>query len=140
MDTKTIFDGELRLDGEEILLRNESGNYDPLPQKAYLLGFWHDGMRAVRLECGDSMRWGYFIENSNDIIPPLYKEALSFQEGLAPVCVCDNGLWGFIDKKNGFWYTVTRIVAHCDHARFISFQKIQHRGLSVERSQTSDLL
>lgn len=100
MDTKTLFGDELKLDGDKILLRNESGAYDPLPQKAYLLGFWHDGMRAFGLKWGDSMRWGYFIENSNDIITPLYKEALSFQEGLAPVCVSDNGLWGFIDKKN----------------------------------------
>lgn len=100
MDTKSMFGGELRLDGDEILLQNKFGNYEPLPLEYYLLGSWHDGMRAFGLKCGFSMRWGYFIENSNNIIPPMYKEARPFMEGLAPVCVDDNGLWGFIDKKN----------------------------------------
>lgn len=100
MDTKTIIGSESRLDGEEILIQNESGDYAPLPQKDYLLGDWHDGMRAFCLKCGDSRKWGYFIENSDDIIPPMYKEARSFQDELAPVCVEEIGLWGFIDKNN----------------------------------------
>ena len=99
MDTKTIF-GDLRLDGDEILMQNKSGDYDLLPQEYYLLGSWHDGMRAFRLKCGESKRWGYFIENSYNIIPPMYKEARPFLDGLAPVCIDDNGLWGFIDKNN----------------------------------------
>lgn len=100
MDIKTIIEGDFRLDGDEILLKNKSGNYDPLPQEYYLLGSWRAGMRAFRLGCGDSRRWGYFIENSDDIIPPMYKEARPFLEGFAPICMVDNGLWGFIDKKN----------------------------------------
>lgn len=100
LDIKATFRGALKLDGDEILLKNKSGNYDPLPQEYYLLGSWRDGMRAFCLGCGDNRRWGYFIENSDDIIPPMYKETRPFLEGLAPVCVSDNGLWGFIDRGN----------------------------------------
>lgn len=41
---------------------------------------------------------GYMDKAGNKVVPPVYKNALSFSEGLAAV-LPGNGLWGYINKK-----------------------------------------
>jgi hypothetical protein len=43
--------------------------------------------------------YGYMDKTGAVIIKPVYKMALYFSEGLAPVLFTDSGLWGYINRK-----------------------------------------
>lgn len=44
-------------------------------------------------------RYGYMDKTGAVVLKPIYKNAMSFSQGLAPVLFADSGLWGYINKK-----------------------------------------
>ncbi len=44
-------------------------------------------------------RYGYMDKTGAVLIKPVYRNAMSFSQGLAPVLFADSGHWGYINKK-----------------------------------------
>jgi len=83
-------------------LNNENDIWGVIDSKGVLQGarfkgtqpYFTEGLAVFR-ENGLS---GFMDKAGNVVIKPIYKNALSFSEGLAAV-LFDNGLWGYINKK-----------------------------------------
>jgi|GEM_PF-1360487 len=58
--------------------------------------YFSEGLAAFSK--GDGL-YGYMDRNGTVVIKPVYKTALAFSQGLAPVMFADNSLWGYINKK-----------------------------------------
>jgi Copper amine oxidase N-terminal domain. len=80
----------------------EVNKYDFLDNTGALLSkavYTNDWLRSVseeRLSASRDGKYGFLDLSGNEVIPFIYDEAYSFQEGLA--AVCKDGKWGFIDK------------------------------------------
>ncbi|MGS1110316.1 WG repeat-containing protein [Achromobacter anxifer] len=63
---------------------------------------FHEGLAAVLTGSADddAGRWGYLDKQGRMAIAPAFREAKSFQNGLA--AVSQDGLWGYIDRQ-GQW-------------------------------------
>ncbi len=71
-------------------------NTGALLSKAPYTNDWLWNVKEERLSVSRDGKYGFMDMSGNEIIPLIYDEAYSFNEGLA--AVCKGGKWGFIDK------------------------------------------
>lgn len=81
-------------DGDISYLFDHKGN-QILKQNGYQkIRPFSEGMAA---RSRDGIQYGFYDINGDKIIEPLYEDAKSFSEGLAPVKL--NGKWGYVNRK-----------------------------------------
>ena len=86
-----IFAGEIEQDQYDFL-----DNTGSLLSKTVYTNEWLRDVSEERLSAAKDGKYGFLDLSANEVIPFIYDEAYSFQEGLS--AVCKDGKWGFIDK------------------------------------------
>lgn len=71
-----------------------------ITKEYYSINEFFDGLAKVSIWADDGLLYGYIDKSGKEAIPPRYKDAGNFSEGLAPVFI--DGKIGFIDKTGKF--------------------------------------